>query len=128
MPKLQSINKIGHALHEHNSLFKKITFQSQVGEICKLIPIKTPVVVQSMAILKPPTIGGHVSIHQDSTFLYDEPETLVGFWIPLQDATVKNGCLWGIPGSHKFPLYNRSKMDWKSKSSYNETCHTVDYK
>jgi phytanoyl-CoA hydroxylase len=76
-----------------------------VGDICRQIPIENPVVVQSMAILKPPKIGGNVSVHQDSTFLYDEPETLVGFWIPLQDATVKNGCLWGIPGSHKYPLY-----------------------
>jgi len=34
----------------------------------------------------------------------------MGFWIPLQDATVKNGCLWGLPGSHKGPLYSRSKV------------------
>jgi phytanoyl-CoA hydroxylase len=48
--------------------------------------------------------------HQDSTFLYDEPLTLVGFWIPLQDATLKNGCLWGIPGSHLGKLYKRHKV------------------
>ncbi len=72
-----------------------------------------PVVIQSMAILKPPKVGGLVNIHQDSTFLYDYPETLVGFWIPLQDATVNNGCLWGLPGSHKGPLYSRSRMNWK---------------
>jgi phytanoyl-CoA hydroxylase len=63
-----------------------------------------------MAILKPPKIGGLVGVHQDSTYLYGEPDTLMGFWIPLQDATVKNGCLWGLPGSHKGPLYTRSKV------------------
>jgi phytanoyl-CoA hydroxylase len=68
-----------------------------------------------MAILKPPKIGGDVCIHQDSTYLYDERETLVGFWIPLQDATIHNGCLWGLPGSHKRPLYLRSRMDWNTK-------------
>lgn len=72
-----------------------------------------PVVVQSMAILKPPKVGGKVSIHQDSTFLYDDPLTLVGFWIPLQDATINNGCLWGLPGSHLGKLYKRAKMNWQ---------------
>lgn len=41
-----------------------------------------------MTIMKPPKVGGLVPIHQDSSFLYDEPETLIGFWIPFQDATV----------------------------------------
>lgn len=63
-----------------------------------------------MAILKPPRVGGKVSIHQDATYLYDEPETLLGFWMPLENATKENGCLWGIPGSHKGKLYYRSKV------------------
>lgn len=111
-PKLHSVNKIGHALHEKKKIFGEITYRKEIGEICHEIGIKNPVVVQSMAILKPPKIGGYVNIHQDSSFLYDEPETLVGFWIPLQDASVNNGCLWGLPGSHKGKLYMRSKMNW----------------
>ncbi|XP_025420494.1 phytanoyl-CoA dioxygenase domain-containing protein 1 homolog isoform X3 [Sipha flava] len=39
--------------------------------------------------------------HQDSTFLFTEPDSLVGFWIALDDAKIENGCLWIIPGSHK---------------------------
>jgi phytanoyl-CoA hydroxylase len=66
--------------------------------------------MQSMAILKPPQIGGKVNIHQDSTYLYGEPDSLLGFWIPFQDATINNGCLWGLPGSHKGKLYRRSKV------------------
>lgn len=66
--------------------------------------------MQSMAILKPPKIGGKVNIHQDSTYLYAEPDTLLGFWMPFQDATVNNGCLWGLPGSHHGKLYKRSKV------------------
>ena len=33
-PKEISINKIGHALHEKNPLFSKITYQDEVQEIC----------------------------------------------------------------------------------------------
>lgn len=82
--------------------------------------------MQSMAILKPPKIGGRVSIHQDSTYLYAEPDTLLGFWCPLQDATLENGCLWGIPGSHKGPLYCRSKVI--DRVPHDEKYHEVDYK
>lgn len=45
--------------------------------------------------------------HQDSTFLFTEPDSLVGFWIALDDATVENGCLWMIPGSHKTDVHKR---------------------
>lgn len=108
--KRQAINKLAHALHEHNDIFKGITYTEGVEEICNEVGITRPLVVQSMAILKPPKIGGRVTIHQDSNFLHSDPDTLLGFWVPLQDATVKNGCLWGLPGSHKGKLYYRSNV------------------
>ncbi|XP_033282914.1 phytanoyl-CoA dioxygenase domain-containing protein 1 isoform X5 [Orcinus orca] len=44
---------------------------------------------------------GHVSPHQDASFLYTEPlGRVLGVWIALEDATLENGCLWFIPGSH----------------------------
>lgn len=39
--------------------------------------------------------------HQDSTFLYTDPPSAVGFWYALEDATLDNGCLSFVPGSHK---------------------------
>ena len=47
---------------------------------------------------------GEVVCHQDSTFLYTEPETAVGFWVALEDATIENGCLQVASGGHKGPL------------------------
>ncbi len=46
--------------------------------------------------------------------------------MPLQDATLKNGCLWGLPGSHKGPLYCRSKVI--DREPVDEKYHEVDYK
>ena len=54
-----------------------------------------------MVICKQPEIGGAVPAHQDSTFLYTEPPSAVGFWIALEDATVGNGCLSFAKGSHR---------------------------
>jgi hypothetical protein len=38
---------------------------------------------------------------QDGTFLYTAPQSCLGFWWALEDCTTVNGCLWGVPGSHK---------------------------
>jgi phytanoyl-CoA hydroxylase len=48
-----------------------------------------------------PGIGGEVVAHQDNTFLYTDPLSLLGFWWALEDATQENGCLWVVPKSHK---------------------------
>ncbi len=39
--------------------------------------------------------------HQDEDFIPTRDRSLTGAWIALDDATVDNGCLWVIPGSHK---------------------------
>ena len=60
-----------------------------------------------MYIFKQPGIGGEVTCHQDSTFLYTEPLDIVGLWFALEDARVDNGCLWAIPGGHRSGLKSR---------------------
>lgn len=45
--------------------------------------------------------------HQDATYLHTEPNSAVGFWIPLDDATIENGCLKFIKGSHKGGVHRR---------------------
>jgi phytanoyl-CoA hydroxylase len=64
-----------------------------------------------MFIFKQPQIGGEVVCHQDATFLYTEPPSVVGFWFALEDATRENGCLWAIPGGHQRGLKSRFVRD-----------------
>ncbi|PWZ57185.1 Phytanoyl-CoA dioxygenase 1, partial [Zea mays] len=42
---------------------------------------------------------------------YTEPRTCTGLWLALEDATINNGCLWAIPGSHKKGLVRRMVRD-----------------
>jgi len=103
-----SLNKVGHGLHLHHPTFKAITFSDKVRDVSRALGFQKPAVVQSMYIYKNPIIGEEVKPHQDATYLHTEPEDAIyGFWIPLQDATLENGCLWFAPGSHKKGLKSR---------------------
>ena len=39
--------------------------------------------------------------HQDEDYIPTRDRSLTGCWLALDNATVENGCLWVIPGSHK---------------------------
>jgi hypothetical protein len=100
-PKERAINKIGHYLHELSAPFKQITQNERTAAISRDLGFRDPRCLQSMVICKQPEIGGAVPPHQDSTFLYTEPPSAVGFWYALEDATRENGCLSFARGSHR---------------------------
>lgn len=56
--------------------------------------------MQSMLFVKPPGFQGQ-AWHQDEIYIPTRDRSLIGAWIALDDATVENGCLWVIPGSHR---------------------------
>jgi phytanoyl-CoA hydroxylase len=105
--KEQSINKIGHALHDLDPVFNEFSRSSSVEQLVADLGIDQPLLLQGMYIFKQPRIGGEVTCHQDSTFLYTEPQEIAGLWFALEDATLKNGCLWAIPGGHRLGLKSR---------------------
>ncbi len=105
--KEHSINKIGHALHDLDPIFSAFSRTSDVAELVADLGIDQPLLLQGMYIFKQPKIGGEVTCHQDSTFLYTEPAEIAGLWFALEDATLENGCLRVIPGGHKLGLKSR---------------------
>ena len=105
--KAEAINKIGHALHDLDPVFAPISHNQDFERLAQGLGMTKPLLLQSMVICKQPYIGGEVNTHQDSTFLYTEPETCTGFWLALEDATVENGCMWAAPGGHHTALRQR---------------------
>ena len=105
--KEKSINKIGHALHDLDPVFQRFSRSQKGKELADAIGFAGSLLLQSMYIFKQPNIGGEVTCHQDSTFLYTEPIDIAGLWFALEDANVENGCLWAIPGGHRHGLKSR---------------------
>ncbi len=106
-PLPESINKIGHALHELDPVYAPFSRSSRLKDIARRLGLAKPDPVQSMIIFKQPRIGGEVVWHQDATFLYTEPPSVIGFWFALEDAGAHNGCLEVLAGAHTQGLKRR---------------------
>ncbi len=113
--KALSINKIGHAQHDLDPVFSAFSRNPDLAQVAKDLGMAQPLLSQSMYIFKQPRIGGEVICHQDSTFLYTEPHSCIGMWFAMEDATLENGCMWGLPGHHKSPLKKRHYRNAEGK-------------
>jgi phytanoyl-CoA hydroxylase len=92
--KSRAINKIGHSLHDRDAVFDRFSRDPRLAAIAAELGVIDPLLMQSMLIFKQPRIGGEVVWHQDASFLMTAPQSVVGFWWALEDATLDNGCLW----------------------------------
>ncbi|XP_078462169.1 phytanoyl-CoA dioxygenase domain-containing protein 1-like isoform X2 [Lampetra planeri] len=68
-----AINKIGHALHALDPVFRDVTFSTKVEEVARKAGLQEPVVVQSMYIFKQPGIGGEEPCAVVSRFAVRHP-------------------------------------------------------
>jgi phytanoyl-CoA hydroxylase len=58
--------------------------------------------IQDMALMKPPHRGAEKPWHQDNAYFDWTPlDGVLGVWIALDPATVENGCMQIVPGSHR---------------------------
>lgn len=78
----------------------------ETGRLPAVLDVLTGVIgpnvkmMQSMLFIKSPGKPGQ-AWHQDEAHIPTRDRSLIGVWIALDDATVDNGCLWVIPGSHQ---------------------------
>lgn len=86
-----------------------------IGVVRRLTGADEVALFQDMALLKPPGGGREKPWHQDNAYFAYEPGTpIVGVWIALDEATIANGCMHVIPGSHRAgPVVHFSRRDWQ---------------
>ena len=60
---------------------------------------------QSQFIFKNPGVIGQ-PWHQDSFYFRFDRQPQIGVWVALSRATLENGCLWVLPGSHTGPIHD----------------------
>ena len=109
-----SINKIGHALHDRDPVFDALSRGPAWAALAADLGLARPLLWQSMYIFKQPGIGGEVRWHQDASFFVTDPVSVTTFWLALEAADRRNGCLWVEPGGHRGPLRERFVRDGRA--------------
>ncbi len=105
------LNKLGHAMHDLDPVFDAFSRTPELAALAHDIGMEKPLLLQSMYIFKQARIGGEVGCHTDHTYLWTEPQSVVGFWFAIDDATTENGCMWALPGGHRLPVRTRSRLN-----------------
>ncbi len=105
------LNKLGHAMHDLDPVFDAFSRTPELAALAGDIGMREPLLLQSMYIFKQARIGGEVACHTDHSYLWTEPQSVVGFWFAIDDATTENGCMWALPGGHRLPVKERSRLN-----------------
>jgi phytanoyl-CoA hydroxylase len=74
-PLKDSINKIGHCLHDLNKKFIDFSYSPQIQHMARKLGYVKPIVPQSMYIFKNAKVGGEVPPHTDNTFIRTKPSS-----------------------------------------------------
>jgi ectoine hydroxylase-related dioxygenase (phytanoyl-CoA dioxygenase family) len=86
----------------------------EVAQLCRTDTLR---IWHDQVQYKPPVSGGPTGWHQDHPLWpIIQPADLVSAWVALDDAVIENGCMWMVPGSHKWgdhQKYLASDADFK---------------
>lgn len=86
---------------EHEARLAAVAYDPTILAVVEALLGGTPKLFQNMAMIKPPGGGREKPWHQDNAYFHLVPGTpIVGVWIALDEATLDNGCMRVIPGSH----------------------------
>jgi len=61
------LNKIGHALHDLDPVFERVSRLPKLAVLAREIGLAHPLLLQSMYVFKHAGVGGEVGWHQDAT-------------------------------------------------------------
>ena len=62
-------------------------------------------------IFKPARIGAETPWHQDEAYWDPSLEyNSLSIWVPLQEATVENGCMWFVPATQDEPVHDHRSV------------------
>ena len=89
-----------HLTRRHEGL-RDLVYDPALAEIAgRLVDAGGMRLWHDQALFKEP-YGNQTSFHRDTPYWSMTTRRTVNFWFALDDATLENGCLWYLPGTHK---------------------------
>jgi ectoine hydroxylase-related dioxygenase (phytanoyl-CoA dioxygenase family) len=86
----------------------ELMLDERLGEVAgKLAGVSGIRIWHDQALFKPP-YGNPTAWHLDNPYWSFYSPDAISIWVALDDATLHNGCLWYLPGTHKTARYDNS--------------------
>lgn len=105
----QQPRKIDYPFQKHRQ-FREFILDPRITGLATAILGERAYLMRDQLFCKPPYFGSPKPYHQENaTVGYHPPESMIITWIALDDASVDNGCLRVIDGSHRALLPHNPK-------------------
>jgi phytanoyl-CoA hydroxylase len=102
------LRKLRHVARNSESIFTHCT-QPPITTVARQILGEPIGFYGDQVLFKMPRIGSAKPLHQDAAYFRITPaDGVITFWCALDDATVDNGCMHYVAGSHKMGLVNHA--------------------
>lgn len=101
-PRIDMIRKMTYLCY-HDDLFEAVARKAAIVDVIEDLLGPNIKLYTDQLMMKPRFNGTVTDWHQDSVaWPMFAPQNHVSCWLALDDATVENGCMTVIPGSHKW--------------------------
>jgi phytanoyl-CoA hydroxylase len=115
-----------HFPHKISPVLRDIAMLPAAVEVLTGVIGPNVKLMQSMLFIKPAGRPGQ-AWHQDEAHIPTRDRSLTAVWIALDDATVDNGCLWVIPGSHRAGVLHRVRDQHDSRFDCTQEAYGFGY-
>jgi ectoine hydroxylase-related dioxygenase (phytanoyl-CoA dioxygenase family) len=88
-------------LHAEHEVMRKLILDERLGKVAATLAGVDGVRLYHDQALFKPAQGNPTAWHLDNPFWSFHSPKAMTMWIALDDATLGNGCMWYVPGSHK---------------------------
>jgi ectoine hydroxylase-related dioxygenase (phytanoyl-CoA dioxygenase family) len=106
LPRRDRIRLMSNMFH-HHPYFKKIGGCAAIHDVAASLFGRGIQMYSDTVFMKPARHGIEAALHQDTAFWPQLEPNAMNFWIAIDPATVENGCLHVVPGTHRVDLPHR---------------------
>lgn len=103
-PELAKIVRKISTVVERSVIFRRYLLKERMMQIIRDLQGPDVLLFRDILMMKPARHGSKMPWHQDSNYWPIDPPELTSAWTALDPATIENGCMRVIPGSHRMDL------------------------
>jgi ectoine hydroxylase-related dioxygenase (phytanoyl-CoA dioxygenase family) len=123
-------------MEQHDPFFKSLAERAEIREFIAPLVNGEPVLAAVETFNKPAKVGSGVPPHQDNAYFCQSPPDMLTAWIAIDAATMENGPIYYLKGSHRDGVLphrpsgvagnSMGLADMPSRSEGDEFCGTLE--